>query len=107
MPSLFRSRLYSEKAFVLSRGFVRRALEIPLGGLEAEIGWFYYTNGKLKKVLDDARALIEKSRASKESTEADRELAVPRLSGGGIITLERTLTKLQALLDAHPASGAR
>ena len=101
------SRLYNEKAYVLSRGFVRRALEIPLGGLEAELNWFYYANGKLKKVLDDARALIEKSKASKEDTEADRELAVPRLSGGGIITLERTLTKLQSLLDAHPASGAR
>ena len=49
---------------MLSRGFVRRALEIPLGGLEVEIGWFYYTNGKLKKVLDDARALIEKSKVA-------------------------------------------
>ncbi|RPD66821.1 hypothetical protein L226DRAFT_529226 [Lentinus tigrinus ALCF2SS1-7] len=101
------SRLYNEKAYVLSRGFVRRALEIPLGGLEAELNWLYYTNGKLKKVLDDARALIEKSKATKEDTEADRELAVPRLSGGGIITLERTLVKLQALLDAYPGSGAR
>ncbi|KAI0758238.1 hypothetical protein C8Q74DRAFT_307926 [Fomes fomentarius] len=89
------SRLYNEKAYVLSRGFVRRALEIPLGGLEAEVNWFYYTNGKLKKVLDDARALIRKSRAiqsgEKEESEADRELAVPKLSGGGIITLERIL----------------
>ena len=102
-----RSRLYNEKAYVLSRGFVRRALEIPLGGLEAEIGWFYYTNGKLKKVLDDARALIAKSQKGEEETEAERERAVPRLSGGGIITLERTLAKLQALLDAHPASGTR
>ncbi|KAH9899514.1 hypothetical protein C8Q73DRAFT_639825 [Cubamyces lactineus] len=103
------SRLYNEKAYVLSRGFVRRALEIPLGGLEEELKWFYYANGKLRKVLDDARTLIEKSRATKEVEElpeADRERAVPRLSSGGIITLERTLAKLQALLDAHPAEGA-
>ncbi|KAI1796055.1 hypothetical protein LXA43DRAFT_1160458 [Ganoderma leucocontextum] len=98
------SRLYNEKAYVLSRGFVRRALEIPLGGLEAEMNWFYFTNGKLKRVLDDARTLIEKSQRSEElETEADRERAVPRLSGGGIIALQRTLAKLQALLDAHPA----
>ncbi|KAH9943144.1 uncharacterized protein BXZ73DRAFT_40439 [Epithele typhae] len=98
------SRLYSEKAYVLSRGFVRRALEVPLGSLEEELRWFYYTNGKLTKVLEDARALIKKSQEGKEEpTEADRELAVPRLSGGGIITLERTLVKLQALLDAHSA----
>lgn len=100
-----RSRLYNEKAFVLSRGFVRRALELPLGSLEAELTWFYYTNGKLKKVLDDAHALIEKSQKNEEGTDADRELAVPRLTGGGIITLERTLAKLQALLDAHSGSS--
>ena len=101
------SRLYNEKAYVLSRGFVRRALEIPLGSLEAEINWFYYTNGKLKKVLDDARALIAKSQKGEEETEADRERAVPRLSGGGIITLERTLVKLQAQLDGHPPAPSR
>lgn len=89
---------------MLSRGFVRRALEIPLGGLEAEMNWFYFTSGKLKKVLDEARALIEKSKQSEElETEADRERAVPRLSGGGVIALQRTLGKLQVLLDAHPA----
>ena len=89
---------------MLSRGFVRRALEIPLGGLEAEMNWFYFTSGKLKKVLDEARALIEKSKQSEElETEADRERAVPRLSGGGVIALQRTLGKLQVLLDVHPA----
>lgn len=89
---------------MLSRGFVRRALEIPLGGLEAEMNWFYFTSGKLRKVLDDAKTLIEKSQQSEElETEVDRERAVPRLSGGGIIALQRTLGKLQALSDAHPA----
>ena len=102
LGSFVASRLYSEKAYVLSRGFVRRALEIPLGGLEKELYWFYYTKGKLAKVLNDARALVEKSKSSKEDTEADRELAVPRLTGGGIIALERTLAKLQALLDNPP-----
>ena len=101
------SRLYSEKAFVLSRGFVRRAREIPLGGLERELHWFYYTNGKLKKVLDDARALIAKSQKGEEETEADRERAVPRLSGGGIITLERTMVKLQAQLDGHAPAPSK
>ena len=94
---------------MLSRGFVRRALEIPLGGLEDELRWFYHTRGKLRKVLEDARALIAKSRATQgeEVPEADRERAVPRLSSGGIIALERTLAKLQALQDAQTgATGA-
>jgi ubiquitin-conjugating enzyme E2 O len=100
------SRLYSEKAYVLSRGFVRRALEIPLGGLESEVSWLYYKNGKLQKVLRDARALIDKSKvaATEESagtTSSEEEHAVSRLTGGGIIALERTLARLQALLDSH------
>lgn len=91
---------------MLSRGFVRRALEIPSGGLEKELHWFYYTGGKLAKVLNDARALIEKSKSSKEEQEADQDLAVPRLTGGGIIALERTLAKLQTLLDNPPTLSA-
>ena len=97
-----RSRLYSEKAYVLSRGFVRRALEIPPGSLEAEIHWLYHTKGKLRKVVQDARALIEKSKATPADAEVDGDRAVPRLTSGGIITLDRTLIRLQALLDAHP-----
>jgi len=126
---IINSRLYNEKAYVLSRGFVRRALEIPLGSLESEIDWLYHKHGRLAKVLCDARALVEKSRpeapqepssvaaaaASTTTTtttavaapapaasasgagDRDRDPAVPRLTAGGIITLERTLTKLEAL----------
>ncbi|KAK7468727.1 hypothetical protein VKT23_003230 [Stygiomarasmius scandens] len=105
------SRLYSEKAYVLSRNFVFRALDIPLGGLESEVKWLYYTNGKLEKVVSDARALIEKSKkdtlsSSSSTTEDDGEVAVPRLTAGGIITLERTLNKLQGLVDAHSTSAS-
>src|SRR6267142_1567145 len=104
---IINSRLYNEKAYVLSRGFVRRALEIPLGSLESEINWLYHTHGRLAKVLGDARALVEKSRgeepqgasprAASSDGDRDREPAVPRLTTGCIITLERTLAKLEAL----------
>lgn len=80
---------------------MRRALELPPGSLETELKWLYFTNGRLKKILDDARALIAKSKSQTEDSEANKELAVPRLTGGGIITLERTLTKLQVIYDAH------
>lgn len=98
------SRLYNEKAYVLSRGFVRRALEIPLGSLEAEITWLYRKENRLDKVLGDARALIDKSRAGAEDTGADKDRAVPRLTAGGIITLERTLAKLEGLKGASSSS---
>ena len=67
------SRLYSEKAYVLSRGFVRRALELPPGDLETELKWLYFTNGRLKKILDDARALVAKSKSQAEDTEAEQQ----------------------------------
>ncbi|KAG1838169.1 hypothetical protein F4604DRAFT_1998295 [Suillus subluteus] len=68
------SQLYSEKAYVLSRGFVRRALEIPVGGLEAEIDWLYNTQGRLARVLDDSRALIQKSQSGPENADTDQNL---------------------------------
>ncbi|KAH9486595.1 putative ubiquitin-conjugating enzyme E2 23 [Psilocybe cubensis] len=92
------SRLYSEKAYVLSRAFVRRALEIPPGGLEPEIRTFYFKEKRLAKVLKDAERLIQKSRASQEVLPAEQDVAVPRLSAGGIISLERTLVKLRSFL---------
>ncbi|KAG9314231.1 hypothetical protein JVU11DRAFT_5018 [Chiua virens] len=98
------SRLYSEKAYVLSRGFVRRALEIPLGDLQPEINWLYHTKGRLAKVLNDARQLIEKSK-NEAVDDSDQDLAVPRLTAGGIITLERTLGKLQVFLDRNEVTG--
>ncbi|KAG1866145.1 hypothetical protein F4604DRAFT_2024687 [Suillus subluteus] len=64
----------SEKAYVLSRGFVRCALEIPVGGLEAEIDWLYNTQGRLTRVLDDSRALIQKSQSGPENADTDQNL---------------------------------
>jgi ubiquitin-conjugating enzyme E2 O len=93
--------LYNEKAYVLSRGFVRHALEIPVDGLESEINWMYYTNKRLEKIVLDVRVLIENSKASSDQSDAGSELAVPRLSIGGRITLDRTLSKLHGLLDKH------
>jgi len=96
------SRLYSEKAYVLSRGFVRRALEIPLGGLESEIAHLFYRKKRLHKVVQDAKRLIQKSKDGLEITLEDQDIAVPRLTAGGIIALERTLNRLCSCLDRCP-----
>jgi ubiquitin-conjugating enzyme E2 O len=53
-------RLYSEKAYVLSRGFVKQALTSPPEGLQDELRHYYYTTGHLKDVVDHAKALMEK-----------------------------------------------
>jgi len=99
------SRLYNEKAYVLSRGFVRRALETPPEGLQRELEWMYFDRAKLSRVIDDAKRLIEAS-GSSSSGGADmsrtipgwEDKAVPKLTPGGILPLERTLVKLEAIL---------
>lgn len=96
-----RSRLYSEKAYVLTRGFVRRALETPPGGFESELRWMYFDCGRLNKVITQARSHIISSQAHGEQ---DPLAAIPRLTTGGIILLERTLSKLEALQEAHAST---
>jgi len=82
----------------LSRGFVRRALELPLGSLEDDIKYFYYTRKRLDKVIRHGRDLIAKSKEPEPEGElVVSDLAVPRLTEGGIIMLERTLAKLESL----------
>ncbi|KAJ1301645.1 hypothetical protein OPQ81_008888 [Rhizoctonia solani] len=103
------SRLYSEKAYVLSRGFIRRALEIEVGGLGAEIEWYYIKQGRLAKCIEDARGLIARSEAGEY--EAPKEVlkesdpAVGVLSEGAVIMLRRTLDKLDAILKERTKSS--
>lgn len=55
-------------------------------------------------MISDAEALVEKSKAHPEVTAEEQDLAVPRLTAGGIISLERTLVKLRALLMNAPTT---
>lgn len=112
------SRLYSEKSFVLSRGFIRRALEKGLIGLEDEIRFFYLGSdgyeGRLKRVLERSEELIQQSERLRvkakekvgveaEGMEVDQvkmiDQPIERLSSGGTIVLRRTLTALGKVLE--------
>lgn len=80
-----------------------RALELCPGGLEAEFKQLYYTSGLLRKVITDSRALITKSSAPVELIDLNEsDLAIPRLTVGAVIALERTLVKLERLLATPP-----
>jgi ubiquitin-conjugating enzyme E2 O len=92
-------RLYSEKAYVLSRSFVRTALDRPPAGLENEIKHFYLKKGRLQSVIDHARRLMEKGEADaadlsaggekmeEENAEMWNADAMGSLTMGAIITL--------------------
>jgi len=103
---LVNSRLYNEKVYVMARGFVRHGLQILPSGLETDIRWIYLKQGKLAKIIADSTALIASSRntdgqSSNPAGLQGRELAISRLTLGGILTLERTLSHLQSILDSE------
>jgi len=57
--------------------------------------YLYFKQSRLQKIIDDANTLINQSRNSQgASDQAWERYAVPRLTAGGIIMLERILKKL-------------
>ncbi|KAF8458544.1 hypothetical protein BDZ91DRAFT_852138 [Kalaharituber pfeilii] len=62
------SLLYSEKAYTLARGFIKRVLTRPVAGFEEEIGWLYLPEcekhggmGLLRKVVEGMRKVVRRS----------------------------------------------
>lgn len=107
------SRLYSEKAYVLSRSFVRTALLRPPTGFDSEVRHYYLANGKLRSVIAHASKLIEEGEAAASSSKGTNEEAlaeadegqmwnadaVGSLTMGAIITLKRTITALEKIAE--------
>ena len=79
---------------------MRRALEIPLGGLENIVTDIYHNQGRLRIVIEKANALMQKSKDTPEHANHDDDLAVSRLTQGGMISLSRTMLKLEALSNS-------
>ncbi|EST06706.1 Ubiquitin-conjugating enzyme, E2 [Kalmanozyma brasiliensis GHG001] len=95
------SRMYNEKAYILSRGFVRRVLESKVEGFEDEVAMFYYSRGGLRKVVERAEGLLRVSAGEGEKQpEEEGEEAVQGLTKGGGIMLGRTVKALRTMLDA-------
>ncbi|KAK4689375.1 ubiquitin-conjugating enzyme E2 O, partial [Tremellales sp. Uapishka_1] len=98
------SRLYSEKAYVLSRSFVRTALERPPTGLSNEIKTFYLKKGRLQAVISHAKRLIEKSEVvRKDEEESWNADAMGSLTLGASLTLKKSIVALERILDVHQA----
>lgn len=100
------SQIYSERAFVLSRGFVKTALQKGAPGMEDVIYWLYLDEvgpGMLELVIEECKILagtklmeqqIEQNQDGKAGQGAE-EPKIPRLSEGALVMLRRTLNWLE------------
>ncbi|KAL9581202.1 MAG: hypothetical protein Q9203_005990 [Teloschistes exilis] len=101
------SALYSEKAFVLSREFVKTAISSDPRGFSDVVRWLYLPayngRGLLRPIVEDCRAFLQQG--GTVSTEAKGQdpdsyhLASTRLSLGALSLLKKILVSLEEALD--------
>lgn len=110
------SDAYNENTFVLSRDFIHRAIDSPPSSFTKEIEAFYLVDnspaepGVLKAVIEEVRALVAESEASKSgntsksASQSRKKSSVVEglnvLSNPGCASLKTTLGKLEALAKA-------
>lgn len=101
------SALYSEKAYVVSKAFVKTALSDPPQGLGDTIDWLYLRPSPqgpmlLRRVVEDSRRLlpenIEIATSSGETSLAERPGSPAKLSAGALILLRRNLAALEVFM---------
>ena len=94
------SRIYSEKALCMAKGFVDHGLTHDLAALESVIKWLYVEpEGPLllKKVVADSRALLSR-RDDSTGEEAEGSHQQERLSKGAEFLLKKHLIPLESIL---------
>ncbi len=111
------SEQYSEKAFVMARGFVKYALLRPPGGLEDILAWLFLPHDPsqpqhslLATVIKKGKLLLEKSEEARAAQDDslldaagekgdDTKVFLKPLSRGASVMLKRSIGELQAQLD--------
>ena len=118
------SEQYSEKAFVMARGFVKHALLRPPGGLEDILAWLYLprdsgtsTKSLLEIVIERGRLLLDRSDQARlveddsllDATggkEDGTKVFLKPLSRGASVMLKRSVGELQTRLEEMSKIGA-
>jgi ubiquitin-conjugating enzyme E2 O len=94
-------RLYSERAYCLSRGFVKYALENAVEGLEQEVRYLYLDEDGPqlgKAVIEDGKQVIARSEIAGDDDGEWERGRVTRVSRGGLEVLKRTISVLEGLI---------
>jgi len=95
-------RLYSERAYFLSRGFVKWALENAIEGLEDEVKYLYLSRDGsqlAKAVIEDGKRVIATSEVPGEDDGEWERGRVTRVSRGGLEVLKRTISALEGIVE--------
>ena len=95
-------KLYSERAYFLSRGFVKWALENSVEGLEEEVRYLYLDKDGpqlAKAVIEDGKQVIAWSHDGGEDDGEWERGRVTRVSRGGLEVLSRTITALEKVVE--------
>ena len=94
-------RLYSERAYFLSRGFVKYALENAIEGLEQEVRYLFTDDDGpqlARSVIEDGNKVIAKSEVAGDDDGEWERGRVTRVSRGGLEVLRRTIAALERLV---------
>jgi ubiquitin-conjugating enzyme E2 O len=100
-------RLYSERAYFLSRGFVKYALENVLEGLEDEVRHIYTDKDGpqlARLVIEDGKQVIAQSEVTGEDDGEWEKGRVTRVSRGGLQVLKRTISALEGLVAGQQSA---
>ena len=98
------SSLYSEKAYVMSKGFIKTALTTMPHGLADVVQWLYLTSQPgpqlLRRVVDDSKKLLANKTTTSAFGSAPDELGErgstrAKLSTGASILLRRNVEWLE------------
>lgn len=85
---------YSERAYVLTRGFVAHALQNPIPGLSQELDWLYHGEpGYLETVIARSDMVIQRSLGNQNQLYTSNS-SVTKVSKGALVILQRFLSAL-------------
>ncbi|KAL8799871.1 MAG: hypothetical protein Q9182_005578 [Xanthomendoza sp. 2 TL-2023] len=113
------SAVYSEKAFVLSRGFVATALQTPPAGFADTIEWLYLPEKRgrclLRTVVQDCQRFLQQAQRPLSAEEAEDHqrlnleryhIDAPNLSRGILVLLRKFMPGLEDSLRYHERLAA-
>ena len=109
------SSLYSEKAYVMSKGFIKTALTTPPHGLADVVQWLYLTSQPgprlLRRVVNDSKKLLANNTTTSAMTSAPNEVEErsstrAKLSTGASILLRRHVEWLEDFMTRNDGGAA-